>query len=199
MLENGSVTVRDPRDGAVLRSIPLTADADAGNGRGVLAYDTTRDVVWALVQGSKLYRIDAASGTAQLVHEGTFGTMAVQQSTGDVYLGADATLLVVRQDAPPVDTTVWAHPDRIVAKRGQPVTFSVRITSADGGAPVGTVTLEERGEPIVEAELAATANGKIEITLPTLPRGIHRIGVSFEGADGWNDSRSRMQWPVVIR
>ena len=199
VLENGTITIRDPRTGAVVRSIPLTADTDAGRGRGVLAYDADHDAVWALVQGERLYRIDPRGGAAQLVREGAAGTMAVQSSTGDVYLGGDATLLVVRQDAPPVGTTVGARPSHIVAGEGDTVTFTVRVKAADGSAPVGTVTIDDRGETIATAELAAAADGEIEVTLPALPRGVHRIGVSFQGATGWADADSRMRWPLVIR
>jgi streptogramin lyase len=199
VLENGTVTTRDPHEGTIVRTIPLTGDTAAGNGRGVLAYDEARDVMWALVQGTQLFRIDATTGVAQLVREGAAGTMAVQQSTGDVYLGSDATLLVVREDAPPVDTSVRVRPTRTVAGQDEPVSAVVHVAASDGSAPVGTVTITDRGEPIAVAELTASAEGEIEVALPPLSRGLHRIGASFDGDDGWNDSQSRVQPPVVIR
>lgn len=97
VLQNGTITTHNARNGDLKRTIRLTNDTSAGNWQGQLAYDPVRNVMWALVQGSRLYRIDAQRGWVQLVYEHSpIGKMDVQPSTGDVYLSQDAELLVVR-------------------------------------------------------------------------------------------------------
>ena len=65
-------------------------------------------------------------------------------------------------------------------------------------APVGTVTVTDKGKVIATAPLAAAAKGKLDIALPALGRGIHLLRVSFTGADGFADSRAVIPLPVLI-
>ena len=72
------------------------------------------------------------------------------------------------------------------------------VTPVGGEAPVGTVTVADNGKVIATQPLIAAAKGKIEVTLPTLARGIHLLTVSFTGAPVFEDSRSALPAPVVI-
>ena len=89
-------------------------------------------------------------------------------------------------------------PSKVLAKAGTPVKVTGRVVAADGSAPVGTLTVSDRGTVIATAELTAEAKGKIDIALPSLSRGIHMLRTSFTGADGWNDSQSLFPVPVVL-
>lgn len=96
-LQNGTITTHNHRNGDLKRTITLTGDTTAGTTWGYLAYDGPRNVMWALVQGTKLYRIDAQTGRSTLVRtQEKVGRLTVQPSTGDVYLSEDADLFVVR-------------------------------------------------------------------------------------------------------
>jgi hypothetical protein len=101
-------------------------------------------------------------------------------------------------DAEATDTVVTAAPSKVLAKAGTPLTVTGRVVSADGSAPVGTVTVSDRGTVIATVELGAAAKGRIQVALPTLGRGIHMLQTTFTGADGWNDSQSLFPVPVVI-
>ena len=83
-----------------------------------------------------------------------------------------------------------AAPNKIAAKAGTAVKVTGRIIAADGSAPVGTVTVTDRGEVIATVELAAAAKGRVDIALPALGRGLHLIRTTFTGGDGYNDSRA---------
>lgn len=97
VLQNGTITTHNPRNGHLKRTITLAPDAPAARSWGFLSYDRDRNVMWALVGGTDLYRIDARNGQRQLVHrQEKVGRIDVQQSTGDLYLTADAELFVVR-------------------------------------------------------------------------------------------------------
>lgn len=96
-LQNGTLTSFNGRSGGAKRTIRLTDDSASGALLGALSYDRDRNVMWALVGGTKLYRVDVQRGTVQHVHtQAKAGRMDVQASTGDVYLSADAELFVVR-------------------------------------------------------------------------------------------------------
>ncbi len=66
---------------------------------------------------------------------------------------------------------------------GQPITYTVRVTS--GGAPVtaGTVTLKAGYAPISPA-LPLDADGQVSFSLVTLPPGTYTITASYSGTPG---------------
>ncbi|HEX5859795.1 MAG TPA: pullulanase-type alpha-1,6-glucosidase [Microbacterium sp.] len=117
-------------------------------------------------------------------------------ATGSVTVPARSVAVLVDQES--VDTVVLAAPNKIAAKAGTPVKVSGRIIAADGSAPVGTVTVTDRGAVIATVELAASAKGKVDIALPALGRGLHLIRTTFTGVDGYGDSRAAIPVPVLI-
>ena len=132
-----------------------------------------------------------ASGSDAVVKTTTWDA-----ATGTVTVPARSVAVLV--DHEPVNTFVAAAPNRVAAKAGTPVKVVGRILAADGSAPVGTVTVTDRGAVIASAELSATAGGKVDIALPTLSRGVHLIRTTFTGADGYTDSRAVVPVPVLI-
>ena len=117
-------------------------------------------------------------------------------ATGTVTVPARSVAVLVDQES--VDTFVAAAPNRIAAKSGTPVKVVGRILAADGSAPVGTVTVTDRGVVIATAELSADADGKVDIALPALGRGLHLLRTTFTGGDSYNDSRAVIPVPVLI-
>ena len=117
-------------------------------------------------------------------------------ATGTVTVPARSVAVLVDQES--VDTFVAAAPNKIAAKAGTAVKVAGRIIAADGSAPVGTVTVTDRGAVIATAELAASAKGRVDIALPALGRGLHLIRTTFTGGDGYNDSRAVIPVPVLI-
>ncbi len=119
-------------------------------------------------------------------------------TTGTVTVPARSVAVLVDAQPQSVDTAVIAAPSKLLAKYGTTVKVTGRIVAADGSAPVGTVTVTDNGKVVATAALAASAKGKVDITLPKLARGIHLIRVSFTGAEGWNDSRGILPLPVLV-
>lgn len=116
--------------------------------------------------------------------------------TGTVTVPARSVAVLV--DVEDVATAVAAAPNKVLAKAGTPVKVTGRVVASDGSAPVGTVTVTDGGKVVATVELTAAAKGKIDIALPSLGRGIHLLRTSFDGADGWRDSRSLFPVPVVV-
>lgn len=58
------------------------------------------------------------------------------------------------------------------------------------------MTLRDRGEVVATVELGASDDGRVEVTVPKLRRGLHLFTAQFTGADPWQDSRSRL--PVAV-
>ena len=120
-------------------------------------------------------------------------------ATGTVTVPARSVAVLVQAQVTPVQTRVIALPTRILAKIGTAVSVVGQVTAADGSAPVGTITITDRGTVIATVEVSATARGRFTATLPTgLARGVHLLRTSFTGADGWLDSRSPFPAPVLL-
>ncbi|KGN30865.1 hypothetical protein N802_05575 [Knoellia sinensis KCTC 19936] len=93
-LTNGALTSHNSRNGDLMRTIRLTADQHSGRLAGELEYDPEANVLWALVQGSKLYAVDAQTGKARLVLERPMLRLAVS-SSGTAFVSSNAELLAV--------------------------------------------------------------------------------------------------------
>jgi 5'-nucleotidase len=100
--------------------------------------------------------------------------------------------------APPVATTLSAWPDRLLWLSGKNVGYSIRVTTADGSAAVGEVTITDGHRTLTTVTLEADDNGRVHVTLPKLSRGIHVLRAAFSG-DAFTDSRSVPSVVVVLR
>lgn len=106
--------------------------------------------------------------------------------------------ITVTQPAPPVATSIRGHADRVVSFGGTGMNYLATVTAADGRAPVGTVTVFDRGRPIASAQLAADAAGRVRIALPKLERGLHLLSAAFDGT-GFVSSRGGWSITVVVQ
>ena len=116
-------------------------------------------------------------------------------ATGTVTVPARTVAVLV--DTAPVKTSTTAAPTRLVAKNGTPVRVTGKVVAADGSAPVGTLTVTDAGKVVATVALPASAKGRIDVTLPKLPRGIHLLRTSFTGAGDHRDSRSGVR-PLFV-
>ena len=68
-----------------------------------------------------------------------------ESATGSVTVPARSVAVLVDEQVEPVDTKIVAKPSKLLVKAGSTVTVSGRVTAQDGSAPVGTVTVTDRG------------------------------------------------------
>jgi 5'-nucleotidase len=122
-----------------------------------------------------------ANGTAQLVLTGaTTGTTATVPVT--VFQKASST------------TIAW--PNRILAKKGTPIGYTVLVT-AKGQIPTGAVTVFDGKKAIATATLTAADRGVVALTLPALARGLHTLSASYAG-DAKVKASTSLWLPVLI-
>ncbi|WP_461475143.1 pullulanase-type alpha-1,6-glucosidase [Microbacterium sp. HJ5] len=143
----------------------------------------------------------AGRGFALTAAQAKGSDAVVKTTTWDASTGAltvPARSVAVLVDKADVRTAVLAAPDKVVAKQSATVTVTGKVVSADGTAPVGTVTVTDGGKVIATAELAAADKGKVSITLPKLAKGLHLIRTTFDGAAGFKDSRAIVPSPLLI-
>lgn len=162
VLQNGTITIHDPADGTEKASIQLTGDTSGGNSAGTLSYDETRDVMWAMVQGDKLYRIDVQSGEASLAVEQAISQMAVQPSSGDVYFssGAEFYSLTSNDGTDPVGPSTWAVASVTIAGRDANAWGTV-----DGDASVSTEVRLSDGSWATSQTRSTDADGRYVVPL----------------------------------
>ncbi|MFE1646822.1 pullulanase-type alpha-1,6-glucosidase [Microbacterium sp. P01] len=119
-------------------------------------------------------------------------------ATGSVTVPARSVAVLVDAQVEPVSTRTIAVSTRFLAKVGTPVSVIGKVTAQDGSAPVGTVTVTDRGTVIATFELTAAADGRISVPLPALGRGLHLLRTSFTGSEGWLDSQSPFPVPLIL-
>lgn len=119
-------------------------------------------------------------------------------ATGTVTVPARTVAVLVQKQPKPVATATIAVPTPLVAKQGTPVRVKGVVVAADGSAPVGTVTVTDRGVVIATAALPASAKGRIDLALPALAKGVHDIRTSFAGGEGYRDSTTLLPLRVVV-
>lgn len=92
-------------------------------------------------------------------------------------------------------STLVGYADRLLARSGQPVTYTVRL-AAGATAPTGRVQILDRGRAIASVDLAAADAGRATVTLPRLSRGIHLLTASYAGGD--QAKASSTVWPSIV-
>ena len=70
----------------------------------------------------------------------------------------------------------------------------MRVVAADGSEPVGEVTIYDGRRVLTTTTLEVGDDGRLEVRLPRLSRGIHLVTAVFEG-EGFLDSRT---WPSLV-
>ncbi|WP_440696641.1 ExeM/NucH family extracellular endonuclease [Clavibacter nebraskensis] len=92
-------------------------------------------------------------------------------------------------------STLVGYADRLLARSGQPVTYTVRL-AAGATAPTGRVQILDRGRAIASVDLTAADAGRATVTLPRLSRGIHLLTASYAGGD--QAKASSTVWPSIV-
>ena len=130
------------------------------------------------------------------------GSDAVVKSTtwdaasGSVTVPARSVAVLVDEQAPPaVATFTVGAPNKLLAKAGSAVLYVGAVLAADGSKPVGTVTITDGSKVLATVELTAKDRGRFSVKLPKLSAGVHVIRASFDGGEGFTDSRS---FPVPL-
>lgn len=157
-------------DGKKLGSFPLD------NTIGTALYDDYGTAAVSVRLPAKL-----AQGTAQLVLTGaTTGT----------------TVSVPITVAQKVASATIAWPNKLLAKKGAPVGYTVLVT-AKGVIPTGTVTVYDGKTAIATATLTATDRGVATFTLSSLGRGLHALSATY-GGDAKVAASTSIKLPVLI-
>jgi len=112
--------------------------------------------------------------------------------------GGTSVKYPIQVAAPDVKTHLTAWVDRLFSVKGADVGYTVRVTAAGSGVPVGTVTISDRGQVLTTLTLTAADRGTKKVTLPDLGRGIHVLTAVFSGA-GFAESRSHPSVVLVLR
>jgi 5'-nucleotidase len=130
---------------------------------------------------------DGVSGAQTLIIKGPGGTEV------------PVTIQVAEPDVPPepIATTTSGSASKHLSFGGSNIDYRVQVKAADGSEPIGTVTIYDRGTAIATIELEAGENGKDQLRLPKLSRGIHLLTARFSG-DGFVDSRTTWPSPVIV-
>ena len=105
-------------------------------------------------------------------------------------------ILVAEPDVPtePVGTSAYGAANRLLSFGGRDVDYRIRVIAADGSEAVGTVTIYDGRKPVATIELTEGENGRDQVRLPKLGRGIHLLTAKFTG-DGFEDART---FPSVV-
>ena len=82
----------------------------------------------------------------------------------------------------PVKTTTTAKASTWIAAGGRSVTYIVDVRARDGEAPVGTVEVRDGHDLLTTVELTADQQGRAQLVLPPLRRGMHLLTARFTGS-----------------
>jgi 5'-nucleotidase len=126
------------------------------------------------------------------IPDGVFGsqTLTVSGPGGT----AVSVPIEIAEPAVPIKTTSYGSVDRLISFGGRNVDYKMRVVAADGSEPVGEVTIYDGRRVLTTTTLEIGDDGRLEVRLPRLSRGIHFISAVFEG-DGFVDSRT---WPSLV-
>ena len=120
-------------------------------------------------------------------------------ATGTVTVPARSVAVLVDEQPEPVDTKIRLTSAKITAKAGSTYTLEATVTAADKTAPVGTVTLTDGRKVVAKVELTPDAAGKVVVTIPKISRGLHLLGLQFDGVEPYEPSRTLLPLPVLVR
>ena len=170
-------------------------DVDPALDGALVVFNATPDAITEQVDG--LAGRDFALTEAQAGgSDAVVKTTAWDATTGSVTVPARSVAVLVDEQAPPeVATVTVAAPNKLLAKAGSAVKVEGRVFALDGSRPVGTLTVLDGSTVIATVEVRASDRGRVSVQLPKLPRGLHLIRTSFDGGEGFGDSRS---FPVPL-
>ncbi|WP_350349015.1 bifunctional UDP-sugar hydrolase/5'-nucleotidase [Agromyces sp. G08B096] len=145
-----------------------------------------------------LVRLVDGVGTASITAAIPAGLYGSQELVVSVPATGTEARLTVELNPEPVDTFVFGIANKLITSSTQPVTYSGVVVADGGAAPVGTITVMDRGTMMATMELTADANGRFSVDLGTMDRGVHLLRVEFSGGPGFEDARS-LPFPVIVK
>ena len=184
--------------GVILMQIDDLAgpDADAELDGALVAFNSSPSPVTQTVTGlaGRSFALTPAQANGA---DAVVKTTTWDAATGTVTIPARSVAVLVDDQVQPIDTRVRATSDTLV-KAGRSATVKVTVTADDGSAPVGTVTVHDRGKVVATIELTPADKGRATVSVPKLGRGIHLLTVRFDGTEPWQDSRGSRSLPVIV-
>lgn len=165
-------------------------DVDPELDGALVVFNSTPEAITESVDGLAGREFALADALAE-GSDAVVKTTAWDASSGTLTVPArTAAVLVDEQPPPAVSTVTVAAPNKLVAKAGSAVKVAAQVFTADGSAPVGTLTVFDGGTAVATVEVTAADAGKLVVKLPKLPAGLHVISTSFDGGEGYADSQS---------
>ncbi len=82
-----------------------------------------------------------------------------------------------------VSSLTIGAPNKLLAKAGSTVKYTVTVVAASGVRPTGTVEVLDGGKVIATIQLTAADKGKASVNLPKLSRGVHLLKARYLGSD----------------
>ncbi|WP_255305011.1 pullulanase-type alpha-1,6-glucosidase [Microbacterium sp. 3J1] len=171
-------------------------DADPELDGALVVFNASPDAVTQTVSGlaGRSFALTPAQANGA---DAVVKTTTWDAASGTVTVPARSVAVLVDDQVQPIDTSVRASAD-VLVKSGRSATVKVSVASADGSAPVGTVTVRDRGKVVATVELTTASAGSVSVAVPKLGRGLHLLTVSFDGTEPWQDSRGRLPLPVIV-
>ncbi|WP_245561788.1 Ig-like domain-containing protein [Agromyces italicus] len=106
-------------------------------------------------------------------------------------------MLVDEQPPPAVATLALGAPNKLVAKSGSAVKYVAKVVALDGSTPTGTFAVYEGGTKLGTVELTAEDEGRVNLKLPKLGRGLHLVHAVFTGDEGYADTQT-VPVPILL-
>jgi hypothetical protein len=122
--------------------------------------------------------------------------LAVNQTTGKVYVPSNGSVVVLETPPPGNTTTTTLTASASSITSGASVTLTAAVTDANGPVTDGTVTFSDNGTSL-GSSVALGAQGTAQLTTTTLPVGSDSIVASYSGGSATNDNSSNSP-PVTI-
>ncbi|MET4156623.1 pullulanase-type alpha-1,6-glucosidase [Agromyces sp. PvR057] len=173
------------------------ADVDPELDGALVVFNASPEAVTEQVDGLEGRGFALAKGQAS-GSDAVVKTTRWDAATGSVTIPARSVAVLVDEQPPPAVATVTvAAPNKLLAKAGSAVKVVGQTFAVDGGRPVGTITVLDGGTVVATATLKASDRGRFQLDLPKLGKGLHLIRTSFDGGEGFGDSRS-LPIPLLI-
>lgn len=135
------------------------------------------------------------SGTATVSVTVPAGVGGVVPLTVSTAAGTSIEIPITVFEKAESTTLAWAN--KLIAKKGATVQYTVRVSAGAGTVATGAVTIYDRTKAIATVSLTEADNGRVTLTLPALARGVHLLSASYAGSDLVEPSKSP-RVPLVI-
>ena len=109
--------------------------------------------------------------------------------------GGTSVAVALQLQPAPVATTVTGSATPWLSLFGKNITYKATVSSGDGSAASGPITVYDKGKPIATGTVT---NGVATIALPRLSWGVHFLTASYAGDSNHNPSRTTGSTLVLV-